>query len=322
VEEVRGDFLLADTWSIGQFELNYGIGAEVSNLTQTGDAELERDFFFVKPHALLVYSPERGRQTRFRMAREVSQLDFNDFVSASVLQDNDVALGNPNLRPETTWVADLTHERRFGEISVVKLRLYHHWISNVEDLLPLSPTFEAPGNIGNGRRWGVELESTIPMDWLGLQTSRLDIKGRWQDSSVTDPVTGESRVLSSEGRIAAQIPYNDIDLEYIIAVDFRQDFEAERMAWGWEVRERAARPLFKVNELDVFNEGTEFNVFVETTRWLGLKIQLKAKDLVNGAKKRTRTIYAGERGKSLIARNEITDVVRGRQIELLFSGSF
>jgi hypothetical protein len=322
VEETRGDFLLADNWTLGKLELNYGLGAEVSKLTQTGDAELTRNFTFLKPQALLIYTPQRGNQTQFRLAREVSQLDFNDFVSASVFQDNDRALGNPNLQPETTWVADLIHERRFGDIAVIKIRAYHHWISNVADLLPLSPTDEAPGNIGDGRRWGLELESTIPMDWLGLKTARLDFKARWQDSSVVDPVTGEHRVLSSEGRVAAQIPYNDIDLKYITAIDFRQDFVPERMAWGWEVRERSDRPLFKVNELDVYNEGTEFNVFIEATRWLGLKVRLKIKDILDEPKTRERTIYVGERQKSPVARNEITDVTRGRQFELVVTGSF
>jgi hypothetical protein len=322
VKEFRGDFVLADTWEFGQVEFNYGIGAEVSNLKQTGDAELKRDFFFVKPHAVMIYSPERSNQTRVRVAREVSQLDFNDFVSASVFQDNDRALGNPNLRPETTWVTDVTHERRFGDISVIKLRAYHNWISDVEDLLPLSTTDEAPGNIGNGRRWGLELESTIPMDWLGLKTSRLDVKGRWQDSSVTDPVTGDKRVLSSQGRISSRIPYNDIDVKYITVINFRQDFEPQRVAWGWEIIERAKRPLFKVNELDVFNEGIIMAPFIETTRWMGVKMKFAISDLLDETKSRVRTIYEGERGNSLIRRNEITNVTRGRQFEFIVSGSF
>lgn len=322
VEEVRGDILLADTWSLGLFELNYGIGAEVSQLTQTGDAELERNFFFAKPHVLLTYAPGRGNQTQLNLARRVSQLDFNDFVSASVFQDNDRALGNPNLRPETTWVADLSHERRFGDIMVVKVRAYHHWISHVEDLLPLSLTDEAPGNIGSGKRWGLELESTVPLGWLGLDSARLDFKGRWQDSSVTDPVTGETRELSSEGRLSSNIPYNDIDVKYITQINFRQDFEAQRVAWGWDVLERAERPLYKVNELDTYDEGTMLGVFVETTRWLGIKIRFAVSDLLDESKSRIRTTYAGQRQISPVARNEITDVTRGRQFELVFSGSF
>ena len=76
------------------------------------------------------------------------------------------------------------------------------------------------------------------------------------------------------------------------------------------------------NELDVFDEGTLISVFVETTRWMGLKIRLKANDLLNQPKTRERTIYTAERGISPVDRYEITDVTRGRQFELVLIGSF
>ncbi len=322
VEELRLDFILADTWSFDDIEFTYGIGGEFSNIKQSGDTDLDRDFFFIKPHALLLYSPEQSRQTRFLIAREISQLDFDDFVSATVFEDNQLALGNPNLKPQTTWVADLTHEMRFGDISVVKLRGYHHWISDVEDLLPLTDTEEAPGNIGNGRRWGAEIEATIPLDWLSLASARLDVKARWQDSSVTDPVTGEKRVLSSESRLSSRIPYNDIDVKYITSVAFRQDFEAQRLAWGWDLVARDERPLFKVDELDVYSEGAIIGAFIESTRWFGLKMTFGIKDILDDQKVRTRTIYTGRRELSALRRTEITDVTRGRQFEFTVTGSF
>ena len=46
VEEDRWDFLLLDNWKLGDFELDSGIGAETSTLSQSGDTELERTFFF------------------------------------------------------------------------------------------------------------------------------------------------------------------------------------------------------------------------------------------------------------------------------------
>ena len=131
VEEIRWDFLLLETWSGGRFILDYGLGAEHSTLTQSGDVNQERSFFFLKPRAVLTQSPGQGKLTRLRIEREVSQLDFKDFVSATVFQDDDLALGNPDLRPETTWVAEASHERRFGELGVVKLTAFHHWISDV-----------------------------------------------------------------------------------------------------------------------------------------------------------------------------------------------
>ncbi len=321
VEEIRWDFLLLETWSGGRFILDYGLGAEHSTITQSGDVNQERSFFFLKPRAVLTHSPGQGKLTRLRIEREVSQLDFKDFVSATVFQDDDLALGNPDLRPETTWVAEASHERRFGELGVVKLTAFHHWISDVEDLLPLTPMFEAPGNIGDGRRWGVVLESTVPLDSLGLTGAQLEFKARWQDSTVVDPVTLEARVLSGEPGTSRPLPFQG-ENEYAFTLDFRQDFKAARVAWGWDLRTRAERPLFKVDELDVHDEEEELNVFIETTRWFGLKIRLHGQNLLNMSRLRDRIGFVGQRGLSSVDFRELHDSTDGRRIVFSLSGAF
>ncbi len=323
VEEIRGDMLLKDTWTIGAYELEYGLGFEVSTIEQSGDAELERSFTYVKPQLALTYAPGQGAQTRLRIAREVSQLDFNDFVSATVFEDNDLALGNPDLQPETAWRAEISHERRFGRESVVKILAFHDWVSDVEDLLPLTPNFEAPGNIGDGRRWGFEIESTLPLDRYGLRGAKLDFAARWQDSTVVDPVTGEDRIFSAGERTPRLLPLEyRMDNEYAIVVDFRQDLQRSQVAWGWDIRSRAERPNFKVNELVVEDEETEFNVFVETTRWLGIKINLAAQNIFDVVEKRDRILYVGERDLSPVDQREVRRRVRGFRFALEFSGSF
>jgi hypothetical protein len=324
VEELRGDFEVKDIWTFGNFELDYGLGAEVSRISQSGDAEQERDFVFIKPHSVLAYSPRRGQQTRFRAAREVSQLDFDDFISATVFEDNDLALGNPDLRPETTWITELSHERRFGRESVIKGSVFHHWISNVLDLLPLSDNFEAPGNIGKGRRWGLELESTIPLEFLGLSGAKLDFSALIQDSKVTDPVTGEVRRLSGQGGANAYRTLQGANgnIAYHLRMDYRQDFEEARVAWGWTVAERGRRPLFKVNELDVRNEKFAIDAFVETTRWWGVKISVIGDNLLNFTSYRERTFYTELRDLSLIDSSEIRQRLNGRRITLTLSGNF
>lgn len=323
VEELRGDFLLKDTWSFGQFELDYGVGAEKSRISQTGDTDLKRDFFFIKPHMVLTYTPSQGRQTRVRLAREVAQLDFDDFVSSTVYIDDDLALGNPNLRPDTTWIAELGEELRFGELSVVKVTLFHHWINDVLDLLPLSATFEAPGNIGNGKRWGLELESTIPLEWTGLAGARLDLKYRWQDSSVEDPVTGVQRMLSGNKGFGGTpyIKFRD-ENRYAFIADFRQDFEAARVAWGLNTGMRARRVLYKVNELDIYDEGITLNAFIESTRWFGIKMRLLAENIPDLSQQRDRSSFTGARNLSVVEFREITTGHEGVRLSFLTSGSF
>ena len=325
VEENRGDFSINDTWQLDQFELDYGLGAEVSKITQSGDTEQARNFFFLKPRSVLTWTPVAGQQLRLLIQREVAQLDFDDFISATIFEDDDLALGNPDLRPDTTWVAELGHEYRFSKQGVIKLTAFHHWIKDVLDLLPLSSTFEAPGNIGDGRRWGLILEFTVPLEWAGIEGARLDIKSRWQDSSVTDPVTGARRVLS-----AAQIGFGgppsvrfgDNGSRYVYDAAFRQDLETYKVSWGTDIATQASRPRFKVNELEVFNEGLEFNAFVETSRWFGIKMRLEGNNLLDYYEKRDRTIYAGERELSSVSSTILRAREAGRRIKFVLSGSF
>jgi hypothetical protein len=323
VEEVRWDFLLKDTWTLGNFEMDYGLGAEISTISQTGDAELERSFTFLKPQGVLTYTTNQGQQTKLRISREVSQLNFEDFVSGNVFEDDEVALGNSELQPDATWIAEVIHERRFGPQSVLKLSAFHHWISNTLDFLPLSDTLDTVGNIGKGKRWGVEIESTIPLERVGLVGARLDIIARWQDSSVVDPVTGENRVISDRTPPMRLMPLGfRSENNFAVAIDYRQDFQTQQVAWGWDIRSRGDRPRFRVDELDVIDEGTEFNAFVETTRWFGLKMTLDVQNILDLKDSRDRIRFVGERDLTHVGFREHRDRLRSIRVAFSVSGSF
>ncbi|MGH8222244.1 MAG: TonB-dependent receptor domain-containing protein [Woeseiaceae bacterium] len=321
VEEDRFDALFNWTVYAGSFESGYGLGAEASTIRQTGDAESKRSFFFLKPQFYVSWSPTRERQTRFRIAREVAQLDFDDFISATVFQDDDVALGNPDLEPESTWVLELSEERRFGDLGVIKGTLFYNDISDAQDLLPLSPEFEAPGNIGAGERWGLRLESTLPLDTVGLANGRLDIEAIVQDSRVTDPVTGTDRILSAANDDGKPLRL-DLETRYSFALNLRQDFEHQRFAWGAEVRKRGERTEFRVNERVRYADGYEFNLFAETTRWLGLKVRIDGINLLNFEQDRDRAIFVGERDLTPIEIVERRNITDGRRVIVTVSGSY
>jgi outer membrane receptor protein involved in Fe transport len=323
VEEIRGEFLFRDTWTLGNLVWDYGLGAEVSTITQTGDTDQDRNFFFIKPTSLLTYSPNQQRQSRLRVEREVSQLDFNDFVSTTQFVDDDLALGNPDLRPETNWAVEFSHERRFGELGVITLTVFHHWIKDVLDLLPVTDEFEVPGNIGNGRRWGLEARTTVPLAWLNLRGARLDIQTRWQDSKVTDPVTDNTRQLSAFAAFPGPPTirfYSEND--YVVDIAFRQDLEDAKWAWGFDTAFQADRAVFKVNELENFEEGVELNAFIETTRWPGLKVRLEGRNLTNYLEVRDRLSYTGRRELSPILRRELRLRKPNRIFTISFSGNF
>jgi outer membrane cobalamin receptor len=199
VKEIRGELFLTDSWSVNdKIILDAGLAVEYSEIKQSGDVDLVRDFTYTKPSLSLTYSPSDKTQWRLRIEKEVGQLDFNDFVSAANFQDDDLAAGNPELEPEQTWVLEVTYERRFGAIGVIEIAPFYHMIEDVEDFVPIADLYEAPGNIGDGKRWGVNTNLTMDLDLIGVKNARLDISYSWQDSSATDPVTGRDRPLSRE----------------------------------------------------------------------------------------------------------------------------
>ncbi|RMD87917.1 MAG: TonB-dependent receptor [Alphaproteobacteria bacterium] len=309
VEELRGDFALIDSWTIGSWVVEGTLGAETSTISQSGDAEKKRDFFFTKPRLALTYAPSTRRQLRVSMTRDVAQLDFNDFVSSTNFADQQFSFGNPDLRPERTWMFEASFEQRFGEIGVITLTGFHDWIDDVQDHLALGGIFEIPGNIGNGRRWGGKLEATLPLDAVALAGGRLDIEGRWQGSRVIDPVTGRPRVLSNEEKRK-------------VTLDFRQDFDVARVAWGWTIELRGRTPQFGLDEFVVRDDRFDMDAFVETTRWFGIKIRLLLENVANRRISRDRTVFAGPRDLSPIAFEESRNRLRGRSVILTLSGSF
>jgi len=207
------------------------------------------------------------------------------------------------------------------------LTAFHHWISDFQDFVPITDHTDVAGNIGDGRRWGVSLESTLPLSALGLAGARLDLKARWMDSTVVDQVTGLDRQLT--GRSEHQGPPNfsfnvlDNNYDWIYDVAFRQDFQDARFAWGWDIANRAERTWYKVDELNHYNEdGMEANLFVETTRWFGIKIRLEGSNLMHFTETRDRTLYEGRRQISPVLRRELTDTREGRRLTLTVSGAF
>jgi len=313
VEEVRGDFMLKDIWSRDPFEVSLNLGAEISRISQTGDENLERQFFFFKPGIYLTYFPRPGQQLQFNVDREIAQLDFNDFVSAVSFQDDQVVFGNPNLKPSNTWKSEMIYEVRFGRGGVIKFIGQYRWTNDHIDLLPLTETDGVPGNIGKARRWSFFIESTLPLDLIGLENAKVDIIARRRGMTVEDPVTGEVRVFSSN---------DPRHLKYTVDIDYRQDFVSAKSAWGMKLNFQANRPNFKIDEMEWLSRGTNLGVFLETSRWLGVKTRLDINNILDYNNSRERTIFQGRRDLSPVDRLRLDNSTIGTNIKLTVSGSF
>ncbi len=223
VEERRGEIFIQGTWKLApDWMVEAGSRFEYSTISETGDTSQSRSFFYPKPRAVLTWTPDKNTQLRLRYERVVGQLDFSNFVASSNLAASGVNAGNPDLKPDQHTQYEFSYERHFWDKGALVATLLHEEIKNVVDYVPVtgsSGTFDAPGNIGNGRNDQIDIELTLPIDRLGIPNGLLKATNIWRFSSVRDPVTGHDRVISAER------PQN---IEY----NFTQDIDRLKSTWG------------------------------------------------------------------------------------------
>ncbi|HEX4861971.1 MAG TPA: TonB-dependent receptor, partial [Rhizomicrobium sp.] len=203
VEEKRGEAFGQGTWKItSEFTLEAGARFEYSRINEASDDKQTRKFFYPKPRAVLTWSPDKDDQVRLRYEKVVGQLDFGNFVATGNLGGTGVTAGNSNLRPDQHTQFEASFEHHFWDKGAIVLQLIHEEITDVVDFVPVTAPdgtlFDAPGNIGNGQNNQFNLDFVLPLDKLGLPNGRLHTITNVQLSSVRDPVTGMSRVISGE----------------------------------------------------------------------------------------------------------------------------
>lgn len=283
VEETRIEPFVTDVWKLSPtLTLETGFIFEASTIKQTGDEVKEREFSYPKPRAILTWQAGEGDQIRTSITREVAQLDFAEFASSINVVDSSSLIGNPNLEPEKAWKARAEWEHKFGARAAVTVAVFHDQVEDVQDFIPRTVTlgtFDAPGNIGDGTRTGIELRGALPIGEL-LPNAELRFSGLWQETDVSDPITGESRRFSGE----RDWNYN---------VSFRHDLPELKLAWGASAGGQSDRREFKAAE-DILHDrpGARFDMYVDSTMIPGITVRLSALNISHPEEYRTRTFYA------------------------------
>ncbi|ASE38887.1 TonB-dependent receptor plug domain-containing protein [Brevundimonas vesicularis] len=278
VEETRGEAFSKATWRINpKLTLEGGVRLEASTITQSGDADQEKSFFFAKPRLLATWTPMADNQLRFRFERELGQLDFGDFAASAELSDGTVFGGNVDLEPEQRWISELSYERRFWGEGVVSIGYRHDRIIDVIDRLPLPGGLSATGNIGNGTLDQLSLNVVVPLDKVGISGARFTFRNDWNKSSVTDPTTGEDRRISGVRPSQAN-------------VGFQQDITSWKTQWGINWLPRLGQATYDPDQTFAWRGADYLEAFVEykPSPTLSLRAQLNLWDDFT----QQRTVYA------------------------------
>jgi hypothetical protein len=282
IEEWRGEAYATFGWRAGAWRLEASAAVEASRLTQTGDASNETELTYWKPSLQAVRPIGEDDQVRFRIYRDVGQLDFEDFAASAELSGGDVFAGNANLRPETSWRFEAAGDWRFEE-GALELTLFYWRIEDALDYIPVGTPpdlFDARGNIGDARLWGLRTAFELPVPIL--ENARLRVEGTWQESEATDPLTGETR------------PQSEIR-ESFISAEFRHDLRALDLAWGVDFERERLTPEFRFDRITDEADAQELELWIETTHFEGLKLRVFAANLAGARETRDRRSFDPDR---------------------------
>ncbi len=329
VEEERAEASITDVWRISpQLTLEGALNYEVSTISQTGDANQERDFTYAKPRLVATWVPSATDQVRLSLLRDVSQLDFADFATGLDSISTTANIGNPDLEPERAWKASLQWKRQIGERGSISVTGFYDDIQDTQDFIasrlsspaacvttvptPAACYRTAVGNVGDGTRWGGRIEATMPLDALGVANGILKLNVGAQDSEVIDPLTGQKRRISKQQ-------------EYDWSIDFRQDVPSMKFAWGGDYASAGATPEYRHERIEVADPGEgDLDLFVETTAFLGgALVRLTAENIFNQERVVDRRYYTPTRiPPGAFSSSEERISTHGATVTLTVAGAF
>ena len=296
VEELRGELSGKAIWRVTpKLNLEAGARMEVSRISQSGDTDLSKSFFYPKPRLLATWSPTTTDQLRVRVEREVGQLDFGDFVSSAGTETGTVDAGNPDLEPDRRWTIETAWEKRFWGGGALVLLWRHAEIKDVVDVIPINTSFEAPGNIGDGKSDFYQVNLTLPTDKLGVSGGQLRARMSWAQSEVTDPVTGVKR------RISGQTPFT-------CDVRFTRDMPGGKWSWGVTTFCPNEQRHYRIGEVRTFTYEQWVEGFVAWRPRKDLTIETVLANWSSRHKGRTRVLYAGNRASGIVTQVEQREV--------------
>lgn len=309
VKENRADLRLLDSFTVGSVGVEAGIAIERSTIEQEGGFTDSRDFSYFKPNLSLSYKTKNNASIRFDYRRIVSQLDFFDFASNADLDQDELELGNPTLEPEKTDRFEFQYEHQFAGSTAVNIKLFYDDVSDALDTLILSETLEAVGNIGDASRFGIDSAFTLPVEFLGIKNGRLDIELDWQDTKVTDPLSGESREIG--------------DTEHWqMVVNFRQELPRIDAFWGLSYLIDDDRFFFGADELSRSGRDELLDLYFEKRLNNGLRIYFSVENLFEGGDPIDRQVFNGNRFSGILAQREFSVRSFTREIFVRVSKSF
>ncbi|MFL2769958.1 MAG: TonB-dependent receptor plug domain-containing protein [Rhodospirillaceae bacterium] len=312
VTEDRVEAFSSHIWRLSpKWEIETGVATEFSWLDQLGsDVNTSRTFTFTKPSLDIWYNATDSTQFFISFRRDIGQLDFVDFISNLDREDDEIDAGNPELKPEKSWDAEIGVEHRLAkQAGVANLRFFYRDVTDVSDKVLFGFNQSAPGNLGAGKHYGVELETSLQLRQLGLIDAVLSSKILWQDSKVNDPFTLLNRRFAKQNR-------------FKLNIDGRHDVQAWGISYGTIFAWNGPTIQSDFNTFEDQSTGPDMRLFMEKPFPNGIVGRLFWGNVIRAKNKRTKLVYLSAQADNILDRVESRRSKQGRFFGFSVRGNF
>ena len=207
VDELREEVFVTGTWAARPtLSLETGLRYEYSTITAEGSAgNAESRLGYLKPRAVLSWTPSNHHQFLLRVEKTVDQLDFGSFAASASFSTGTFGVGNSTIRPQQTLQSYARYQYSFAKQGSMVVAYTHQaltdWVSQIVIFLPsgsgTSP-FGVSVNVPHASRDIIDGSLSLPLDAIGFTGAVLSAGNQWRTSSLPDPITFIDRRIGGD----------------------------------------------------------------------------------------------------------------------------
>lgn len=289
VEEMRYEYFAIHNWSMNdRMTLETTLLFEDSTISQTGSLSNSRDFSFFRPKVDYRFDITPSIQFRATIEKDVAQLSFRDFTAGVDGNDDEQNAfeGNAELRQEQSWRYEANLEYRLpNDAGVINTNFFYHDLEDLIDNVDVSTDgniLSARGNIGDGERYGFNINSSVRLAFINQPNMLLTAGLNMEESTVTDPFLQRERERSMRGGGSRY------------SLGFRHDLpQLSNTNWGFNVSREFYNDFiaWDIDKIEQYPKDFFWGAWVETQAWGSLVYRFEARDF--GERCRIRTRYSG-----------------------------
>ncbi len=318
--ETRLDGFALAEFKLGRAKLQTGVRAEYTKTSQTIRDDLSENIeerasgkeFHINPSVHLQVPFGNGPQFRASLAKTVRRPNVDQVVPFRLVddpEDNDITMGNPDLKFETSWGVDVGLEQRLPR-GVVGINFFYRKVRNLISLVntgvPVFPEEDPDSdegrariysydNVGNGKVYGFEFDLSAPLSFVGLDNTGVFANYTRLWSKRTEPNTG------------MRVPF-DGQPKYVYNVGVTQEIPSWGMSAGFSFRKQGTSRSTFLGEEEYQTYQGNLEAYVEKRIGRNFVLRLSGNNLLDARSRQWERNFDGDTGLEIIENQQAGNV--------------